>query len=887
MTTESNGNGRIPGDVGAYAMEARMAANVRSESDVEEEVWAHVLKYVENEGLGSITSRSELYRGWRGDPLRIIREECGYPDTLVLEPWIYRAMYDREPIATLVCQLMPRESWQVSPDVYEDEDPEIETPFEKRWKEVDRLLHGQSWYRDMKGSQIWEHLRRADELSGIGAFGVLLLGFNDGKRLDEPVSGALGEGTQFDAAGSPLSRVGIFSGDKSDDNREGAAGAGVDARKIGNLVEPNELTQGGLPEYRYDSQLLGTDAQYVGVQLSHDVIPPKEPGQQLDLLFLRAYDESLVQIVQYEADLRNPRFGLPVMYRITLNDPRELHSGIGLPLATVRVHWSRVIHLADNLGSSEIFGVPRQRPVFNRLIDLAKVYGASAQGYWSGAFMGLSFETHPQLGGDVKIDVASMRQQARDYLKRLQRMITSVGMTAKPLAPQVSDPTAQIKALLECIAMQLRVPMRVFMGSERGELASSQDMQAHNGRVSFRNNMYLTPRVIIPFVDRLISVGVLPEPNKRLSVNSRRQRRMVQNQRRSGWWTRYIDWLTRSNCPAYDVYQRPVQIVVNAKAEKDEDKYATVISEFCGGLVENGARHYPQPQDHHYRLVDNSADVGDMGNSGQSIAVDEEDPRTSGPVDPDDELGEDAPQMGGYVVEWPDLEALTDADKAAIAQQLTAALAQYAQSGAENVMPPALFFSQIMRLDEETTNTIIESAMELLEDPDQHLTPNPLDDATRQQEQHEQDLESQQQTMEQGAESHDQDLQQGQEAHEKVMSEPPPDQGDEEPSGKPPTGNAQNRGSFLETLNSVIAHAKRVTRDRNRTYRPLQVNADRARSDEFMGEYAQDSESPEGGTRPSTAKLDAEAGDALDQLYDDPPAGPLSGGSSAKYQTPT
>jgi hypothetical protein len=230
-------------------------------------------------------------------------------------------------------------------------------------------------------------------------------------------------------------------------------------------------------------------------------------------------------------------------------------------------------------------------------------------------------------------------------------------------------------------------------------------------------------------------------------------------------------------------------------------------------------------------------------------------------------------------------------------------LAQYAQSGAENVMPPALFFSQIMRLDEETTNTIIESAMELLEDPDQRLTPNPLDDATRQQEQHEQDLESQQQTMEQGAESHDQGLQQDAEAHEKAMSEPPPDQADEEPPGKPPVGNRRGydsfghkidprtktsvNNSFLETLNSVIAHAKRVTRDRNRTYRPLQVNADRAKANEFMGEYAQDSESPEGGTRPSTAKLDAEAGDALDQLYDDPPAGPMPGGSSAKDQTPT
>src|SRR5574337_154677 len=184
------------------------------------------------------------------------------------------------------------------------------------------------------------------------------------------------------------------------------------------------------------SSTVGTDAQYRGIQFTPGYYPGGDPTGPINpyaspgnprlmmaegmpvgyqngngkkskkaypggMLFMRCFDEMLVQVVQYEADLRNPRFGRPIMYLVTLNDPRYPHTGIGLPLATLRVHWSRVIHLADSIRSSEIFGMPRMQPVFNNLLDLRKLYGGSAEMYWQGALPGISFETNPNLGGDV------------------------------------------------------------------------------------------------------------------------------------------------------------------------------------------------------------------------------------------------------------------------------------------------------------------------------------------------------------------------------------------------------------------------------------------------------------------------------------------------------
>ena len=87
-------------------------------------------------------------------------------------------------------------------------------------------------------------------------------------------------------------------------------------------------------------------------------------------------------------------------------------------------------------------------------------------------------------------------------------------MSAKTLSPTVADPKGHIEVQIEAICIQLAIPIRVFKGSERGELASSQDDMAWNDRLRQRQQEYITPCIIAPFVDRLISLGCLPEPKQ-------------------------------------------------------------------------------------------------------------------------------------------------------------------------------------------------------------------------------------------------------------------------------------------------------------------------------------------------------------------------------------
>lgn len=421
------------------------------------------------------------------DPRRNIDDECGYPGRWV-DPWTYQDLYDREPVATRVVQLYPMECWQVQPTVYEVEESDKKTPFEEDWKGVNRNLMGESKYADEYGSPVWEYLKRADVLSGIGRYGLILFGIDDGRPLWEPAEG-FEESNSFPAAperdenGKP---AGAFLGTPFN--------WGIHAKAVYNLsvVKPKRLLRnqedGGeedLPE-----------------------------GVTRRLLYLRVFPESLAQINRYETNPTSPRYGFPVEYTITLNDPALVMDGIGYQSGAVRVHWTRVLHVAEVTESSEFLAPPRMQHVLNPILDCRKIRGSSAEGYWRCGFPGYSFETHPELGGDVDVNRADMRDMFEEWLNGLQRGLFTSGFTVKTLSPSVTDPTTWLLVHIQAICIKMGCPQRVFMGSERGELASSQDDAAWNDRLKERQWNYLTPRLIIPFVDRLIAYGVLPEPEE-------------------------------------------------------------------------------------------------------------------------------------------------------------------------------------------------------------------------------------------------------------------------------------------------------------------------------------------------------------------------------------
>ena len=355
------------------------------------------------------------------DSRRDIDDECGYPKDITSAQ--YKMMFDREGIANRVVTIYPEETWGRDPEVFENESPD-ETEFEKAFKKVEKEF------------QLWSYLAKIDEISGIGRFGVLLLGIDDGKDLKEPVEG-------IDPKG----------------------------KKVGNA--------------------------------------------QHKLLYLRVFDESLVTVKEVEKDRTNPRFGKPLSYSVTFDSITYTRTTDGQIIDTASqeqvVHWTRIIHIADNRRSSEVYGTPRMQVLFNRLYDLRKIAGGSGEMFWKGGFPGYSFEMAPDAKPLTTDELDTLRETVADYANGLQRYLTLQGITTKSILSQVADPKSHIEVQLEIIAIAIGVPQRIFMGSEQAKLASTTDSATWNKRINRRQTKYVTPYIIRPTVDRLIAFGVLPE----------------------------------------------------------------------------------------------------------------------------------------------------------------------------------------------------------------------------------------------------------------------------------------------------------------------------------------------------------------------------------------
>lgn len=230
---------------------------------------------------------------------------------------------------------------------------------------------------------------------------------------------------------------------------------------------------------------------------------------QAPLNYMAVYSERAAKVDTWEEDVTNPRFGLPLTYRVT---PRaDAGASSRRTSNSFTVHWSRIIHVAENLDEDDVFGEPALRPIWNYLLDLEKVAGAGAETFWLNARGGLAVEA----AADSKMTEATakdIKKQLDDYMDELRRTIAIVGAKVSPITAQVSDPGPNTELAFKLISGTTGIPSRLLLGSERGELASSQDASSWESRIDERNEQHCGPSILRPFVERMIETGNLPTP---------------------------------------------------------------------------------------------------------------------------------------------------------------------------------------------------------------------------------------------------------------------------------------------------------------------------------------------------------------------------------------
>jgi len=343
---------------------------------------------------------------------RNLYSALGYPQDLKFED--YLARYMRQDIAQAIIDRPVNATWQGVLELIETDDAE-ETPFEKAWRDLNYKFK-------LKGV-----LQRADRLTGLGEYGVLLLGLDDVKKIDD--------------FANPVSTK--------------------TARK---------------------------------------------------LLYIKPFSMQTAKIDTYVSEPSDPRYGYPLMYNVEVADVASGASQL------VRIHHSRIIHIVDNSLESEIKGTPRLQAVFNRLYDVEKVVGGSAEMFWRGARPGYKVKVDDDytMTPDAK---ETLQADIEEYENNLRRFLINEGVTLEGMEAQVEDPKNHLDVQLTLISAVTGIPKRILSGSERGELSSAQDVGEWKTYVKSRRESQVEPQIIRPLVDRLIDLKILPTPKDEYHID--------------------------------------------------------------------------------------------------------------------------------------------------------------------------------------------------------------------------------------------------------------------------------------------------------------------------------------------------------------------------------
>ena len=241
-----------------------------------------------------------------------------------------------------------------------------------------------------------------------------------------------------------------------------------------------------------------------------DLMTPVD-GKAKGLLFLRPYSQQNADITTWETNQQDPRYGKPLIY--TLKPSGADKSKV----QHIKCHYSRIIHVAEGCEEDDIYGVPRLEVVYNRLQDLELVSGGSAEMFWRGAFPGLGLNADEQSNWDPQT-LSDIRTEVESYMHGMKRYLRLKGIEIQELSTQVANPDSHVSILLDLISGATGIPKRILIGSERGELASSQDENNWNARVDERRRDFVEPVILRPFVDLMIETGILQEPKEDYAV---------------------------------------------------------------------------------------------------------------------------------------------------------------------------------------------------------------------------------------------------------------------------------------------------------------------------------------------------------------------------------
>nr|DAH62784.1 MAG TPA: portal [Caudoviricetes sp.] len=237
------------------------------------------------------------------------------------------------------------------------------------------------------------------------------------------------------------------------------------------------------------------------------------PGGILGLVEVIPAWEGQLQVSQWDTDETSQTYGQPLMYQFneasvgdnTGNQPRQF-----------QLHPDRVVIWSRD-GTMDCKSL--LEPGYNDLLTLEKISGAGGEGFWKNAKSAPVLEVDPEakidemakaMGVSVEEIADKMNEQVEDWQKGFDKLLMIQGMQAKSLSVTLPSPEHFFAIALQSFAASISMPVKILVGSQTGERASTEDANEWAQTNMSRRNNTVRPN-IMDFVNRLERFKILPE----------------------------------------------------------------------------------------------------------------------------------------------------------------------------------------------------------------------------------------------------------------------------------------------------------------------------------------------------------------------------------------
>ena len=220
-------------------------------------------------------------------------------------------------------------------------------------------------------------------------------------------------------------------------------------------------------------------------------------------------------VSSWDTDEMSPTYGEPTMFgfnesAVGDNSDRQAKN------RSFELHPDRVLIWSKD---GTVHNHSILEPGFNNLIDMEKISGAGGEGFWKNAKSAPIMETDADVsiadmakGMGVGVDEMAdkMNEQVEDFNKGFDAMLMLQGMKAKTLGVTLPQPEEFFNVALQGFAASIGIPLKVLVGSQSGERASTEDADEWSRTNMARRTNTARPTIMV-LVKKLETVRVLPE----------------------------------------------------------------------------------------------------------------------------------------------------------------------------------------------------------------------------------------------------------------------------------------------------------------------------------------------------------------------------------------